>query len=185
MSAQPHTRTFNTRAVPTRHYFRAELLRAKWSLTMFLPIIMVAIALVSMVFSRGVDATAMASAHIYSLILLPPLAAITSVIGQNREEKLRHGGLIWRNISSTRVLLARAATVIASTALGHALMATLLARSVSTALQFTIFNTLSFFVFWAFGLALWRLVPRAALFLAPLAAIAWAIAGTLDAMSPN
>ena len=74
MSTQPHTRTLNTRTVPTRRYFRAELLRAKWSLTMFLPIIMVAIALVSMVFSRGVDATAMASAHIYSLILLPPLA---------------------------------------------------------------------------------------------------------------
>ena len=185
MSAQLHTRTLNTRAVPTRHYFRAELLRAKWSLTMFLPIIMVAIALVSMVFSTGVDATSMASAHIYSLILLPPLAAITSVIGQKREEKLRQGGLIWRNISSIRVLLARAATVIASTALGHALMATLLARSVSIALQFTIFNTLSFFVFWAFGLALWRLVPRAALFLAPLTAIAWAIAGTLNAMSPN
>lgn len=185
MSAQPHTRTLNTHTVPTRHYFRAELLQAKWSLTMFLPAIMVAIALVSMVFSTGVDATPMASAHIYSLILLPPLATITAVIGQNREEKLRQGGLIWRNISSIRVLLARAATVIASAALGHALMATLLARSVSTALQFTIFNTLSFFVFWAFGLALWRLVPRAALFLAPLTAIAWAIAGTLDAMSPS
>ena len=137
MSTQPHTRTLNTRTVPARRYFRAELLRAKWSLTMFLPIIMVAIALVSMVFSRVVDATAMASAHIYSLILLPPLAAITSVIGQNREEKLRQGGLIWRNISGTRVLLARAATVIASAALGHALMAALLARSVSTCLLYT------------------------------------------------
>ena len=49
MSAEPHTRTLDTRAVPTRHYFRAELLQAKWSLTMFLPAIMVAIALVSMV----------------------------------------------------------------------------------------------------------------------------------------
>lgn len=180
MSAQPYPRTRHS-----HRYFRAELLRAKWSLTMFLPVIMVAIALVSMVFSTGVDATPMASAHIYSLILLPPLAAVTAVIGQNREEKLRQGGLIWRNISSTRVLLARAATVIASAGLGHALMATLLARSVTNALQFTLFNTLSFFVFWVFGLALWRLVPRAALFLAPLTAIAWTIAGTLDAMSRN
>ncbi|MDO5030878.1 MAG: hypothetical protein Q4E11_09925 [Corynebacterium sp.] len=169
----------------TRNYFRAELLRAKWSFTMFLPVIMVAIALVSMAFSSGVNATAMASAHFYSLVLLPPLGALTAVIGQSREEKIRHGGLSWRNISPRRVLLARVGTVILAAAIGHALMAALLADSFENALQFTLFSTLSFFVFWAFGLVVWRLVPRAALLLAPLVAIAWGIAGTLSAMSPS
>lgn len=169
----------------TRNYFRAELLRAKWSFTMFLPAIMAAIALVSMAFSSGVNATAMASAHFYSLVLLPPLGTLTAVIAQSREEKIRHGGLSWRNISPVRVLLARAGTVILFAAIGHALMAALLADTLAAAVQFTLFSTLSFFVFWAFGLAVWRFIPRVALFLAPLVAIAWGIAGTLSAMSPS
>lgn len=81
--------------------------------------------------------------------------------------------------------LARAATATAPAVLGHALMAVLLARSVRIILQFTIFNTLPFFASWAFGFVLRRFMPRAALFLTSLAAIARAIIGTLDALSLN
>ncbi|ALA68376.1 hypothetical protein [Corynebacterium lactis] len=161
----------------TRHYVRAELLRSRYSLAMWLPAVFLVISAVSTLLSLGVNATRLASAHLYAVALLGPLAALTAIAGQRREERLRHGGTAWRNVSRSRVLAARAGVVAGYVLLGHLLMALTLTTDARTIGLFTLVNTLNFMSMWAFGLATWRFLGRAALLLGPLIAFAWSLAG--------
>lgn len=161
-------------------YFRAELLRSWRTFTMRLPAIMVAIAGLLAFFSFGVNASRLASSHFYGALLLAPLAAVTGVVGQAREERYRQGGTAWRNVSLPRLLTARATVVGLYVLIGHALMTAILAAHPAEAVQFCLVSTIDFLVFWAFGVASWRLLPRAALLIAPIAAAAWNVAGVLS-----
>lgn len=161
----------------TRHYVRAELLRSRYSLVMWLPAVFLAISAVSTLLSLGVNATRLASAHLYAVALLGPLAALTAITGQRREERLRSGGTAWRNVSRSRVLAARVGVVAGYVLLGHLFMALALTTDARTIGLFTLVNTLNFMSMWAFGLFIWRFFGRVALLLGPLVAFAWPLAG--------
>lgn len=170
----------------TRHYFRAELLRSRWTLASWLPAVLAILAaVITVLLSTGVDATRLASSHLYAVAILAPLAALTAVTGESREERLRSGGLIWRNLSKPRTLAARAGVVALYTVLGHALMAAILAESLTDAALFILVNTVAFLSMWALGLAAWHLIGRAAMAVAPVVAIGWSIGGVLAAENPN
>lgn len=168
------------RNTTSRHYFRAELLRSRWTFTMWLPAVMSAIAAVLALLSTGVEASRLASAHLYGAVLLAPLAALTGVVGQLREERYRQGGTAWRNVSPLRVLSARAGVVGIYVLLGHAFMAAILAADIIKAVQFALVSSVVFLVFWALGIAVWRFLPCAALLVTPLIAIAWCVASILS-----
>ena len=167
------------------NYLQAELWRSYRWLTMWLPVFLVGFAVVSAMLSTVVNASRIASLHFYAVAILAPIAALTAVLSEIREQRLREGGLIWRHLNYGRVLLARLLVVAIYSGIGHVLMAALVASDIATAGQFVLANTVAFIGMWTWGLALWALLGRAATVVAPIGAIGWSVAGIFSATAPS
>lgn len=166
----------------------AEWLRSWRSFTMWMPLVVIGIAVISRLLSFGVIATPLSSAHFYGVGIVVPLGVLMGVAGQKRDANLRQGGVIWRHTSLARTLLARAVVVAAYSIIAHAAMAVILSgASVPTTrlILLVVISVVTFMTMWIIGVLLWAMIGGAALFLGPIGGLAWCVAGVLSADSPQ
>lgn len=155
-------------------YLKIELLRTWRSFTMFLPVVILLAATLAFLLQHGAAADGLAPLHFYSVGLLMPLALLTPVVTQLREQRLRAGGTLWRPQNLWATHAARLAVATGYAGIGH-LLALGLVRAFSPA--FFLVETLVFAGGYAMGLLLWSLLRTASVVLAPLAGIAAVILG--------
>ena len=153
-------------------YLKVEFLRSWFSFTMFLPLVVIIAAGLAFSLQQSGVANGLPALHFYPVGLLMPIALVTPVVANYREQKFRSGGTQWRPQNIWAMHAARLVVATFYAGIGHLLAPMLLVGFSPT---FFILETLVFAGGYGIGLLLWQLLNRAAVVSVPLVAIAFVV----------